>query len=124
MNPHERQQFDMLLEMAVDRYAERLTQRNDGAESARQRLLDTPEADGVWLSDFVDAVFGDALIDNTAGACFVLEALARRPPPEVPPGRTIAETLDRQARHAFASLLRSKTLEELARRAGYQAVQP
>jgi hypothetical protein len=84
VNAHERQQFDMLLQTAVDRYAERLIQRNDDAENARTRLLETPEAEGVWLSGFVDAVFQDSLLDNTAGACFVVEALERRPAPSVP----------------------------------------
>ena len=84
MNAHERQQFDILLQTAVDHYAERLIQRNDGPDNARTRLLETPEAEGVWLSGFVDAVFQDSLLDNTAGACFVLEALERRPAPPVP----------------------------------------
>mgnify|MGYP005868531265 CR=1 FL=1 len=143
MNPHERQQFDQLLQMAVDRYAERLIQRNDGPGPARLRLLDTPEADGVWLSEFVDAVFRDGLLDNTAGACFVLEALERRPIPAEPgavpvAARTspapsaagasssstarIGDILCALARGAFAELLRQKTAEELARRAGYEAV--
>lgn len=130
MNAHERQQFDMLLQMAVDRYAERLVQRNDGPEQAHVRLRDTPDAEGVWLSGFVDAVFQDSLLDNTAGACFVLEALERRPVP-APAGdatsagaaaSSVGDLLARVSRQAFAALLRQKTLEELARRSSYQAV--
>jgi len=124
MNAHERQQFDLLLQLAVDRYAERLIQRNDGPARARTRLFESPEAEGVWLSGFVDAVFQDSLLDNSAGACFVLEALERRPMPAGPEARTVGEALARMARDAFASLLQQKTLEELARRASYQAVQP
>lgn len=132
MNAHERQQFDMLLQLAVERYAERLVQRNDGPEQAHARLRDTPDADGVWLSGFVDAVFQDSLLDNTAGACFVLEALERRPAPATtvlgpstaPRAPSVAETLAALARGTFAALLRQKTLEELARRSSYQAVQP
>lgn len=132
MNAHERQQFDMLLQLAVERYAERLVQRNDGPEQAHARLGDTPDADGVWLSGFVDAVFQDSLLDNTAGACFVLEALERRPAPAIrvsaPPAAasapSVAETLAAMAHAAFAALLQQKTLEELARRSSYQAVQP
>jgi len=86
VNAHERQQFDVLLQTAVDRYAERLIQRNDGPENARTRLLETPEAEGVWLSGFVDAVFQDSLLDNTAGACFVLEALERNDFSKLPGG--------------------------------------
>lgn len=125
MNAHERQQFDVLLQMAVDRYAERLVQRNDGPETARTRLLEQAEADGVWLSEFVEVWFQDSLLDNTAGACFVLEALERRPVPEacraIGP-QPIGGALAALARAAFAVLLRQKTAEELARRAGYQAL--
>jgi hypothetical protein len=146
VNPHERQQFDMLLQLAVERYAERLVQRNDGPEQAHARLRDTPDADGVWLSGFVDAVFQDSLLDNTAGACFVLEALERRPAPAIASvpsapsassarsassassassaAPSVAQTLAAMAREAFAALLRQKTLEELDRRSSYQAVQP
>lgn len=124
MNAHERQQFDVLLQTAVERYAERLVQRNDGPERAHARLQETPDAEGVWLSRFVEAVFEDHLIDNTAGACFVLEALERRPLPAAPQGQTVGELLTRLARDAFEALLRQKTLEELARRTSYQAVQP
>lgn len=121
MNPHERQQFDVTLQMAVERYAERLEQRNGGAEAARLRLEADPEAEGVWLSDFVDAVFNDFLLDDAAGACFVLQALARRPVPAAG-GATIDAHLRALARAAFAELLQRKCGEELARRAGYQAV--
>lgn len=124
MNPHERQQFDMLLELAVERYAERLAQRNDGPDRARQLLLEAPESPGVWLSEFVDAVFQDALLDNTAGACFVLQALERRLSPEVPAAATIGDGLAAASRRAFGVLLQMKTAEELARRANYQAVIP
>jgi len=102
VNAHERQQFDMLLHAAVDRFAERLIQRNDGPENARARLLDTPEADGVWLSGFVDAVFQDSLLDNTAGACFVLEALERRPLPS-PLADICASAADRPALSAASA---------------------
>jgi hypothetical protein len=149
VNAHERQQFDMLLQLAVERYAERLVQRNDGPERAHARLRDTPDAEGVWLPGFVDAVFQDSLVDNTAGACFVLEALERRPAPAVSTvpsapsapsassvlsaasaapsassAASVAQALAAMARAAFADLLQQKTLEELDRRASYQAVQP
>lgn len=124
MNAHERQQFDVLLQLAVERFAERLIQRNDGPEPAHARLRDVPEADGVWLTGFVDAVFHDALLDTTAGACFVLEALERRPAPPAPQAPTVGAVLERLARQAFAALLRQKTLEELERRSRYEAVSP
>ncbi|MEZ5285141.1 MAG: hypothetical protein R2712_10105 [Vicinamibacterales bacterium] len=121
MNAHERQQFDWLLQTAVDQFAERLVQRNAGAESALERLTATPEAEGVWLSAFVDAVFRDGLLDNPSGAAFVLQALERRAAPVVTSAATIGELLNTAARSAFAVLLRQKTLEELERRSRYQA---
>jgi hypothetical protein len=123
VNAHEQQQFFVLLQTTVDQYAERLIQRNDGPERARQRLAETPEEEGVWLSAFVDAVFRDSLMDNAAGACFVLEALERRPLVSIPEERTIGGALAALARAAFATLLQQKTLEELDRRSSYQAVE-
>jgi len=124
VNAHERQQFDWLLQTAVDQFAERLVQRNAGAEPALERLTATPEAEGVWLSQFVDAVFRDGLLDNPAGAAFVLQALERRAAPVVTSAPTIGELLNTAARSAFAVLLRQKTLEELERRSRYQAQSP
>lgn len=121
MNAHERQQFDLLLYTAVDRFAERLVHRNEGAQRAHARLLATPEAEGVWLSEFVQALFRDALLDNSAGACFVLEALERRPLTAPPPtAPTVGETIQSLARAAFGTLLHQKTAEELARRAAFE----
>lgn len=122
MNAHERQAFDVLLRLAVEHYAERLEQRCEGAVTAGARLGTDPEGEGVWLGRFVDAVFQDHLLDNTAGACFVLSALERRPAPAATAsGAAIATTLGSMARAAFASLLRDLTLEELSRRAAFQA---
>lgn len=122
MNPHERQQFDLLLYTGVDRFAERLVHRNDGAARAHARLIDAPEGEGVWLSEFVEALFRDALLDNSAGACFVLEALERRPAPAVTPvAPTVGAALQALARAAFGTLLHQKTAEELARRAAFES---
>lgn len=121
MNAHERQAFDVLLRLAVEHYAERLEQRCQGADAAAARLAADPDGDGVWLTQFVDAVFQDHLLDNTAGACFVLGALERRPAPAATgPGTAIATTLGSMARAAFAALLREQTIEELSRRAAFQ----
>lgn len=129
MNPHERQQFDLFLALAVERFAERIEQRNGGPGPALERLRTAPESEGVWLSDFVRALFTDFLLDDAAGACFVLQALERRPVEalerrRVEPGaaETIGTLLGELARGAFASLLAAKTEEYLEQHAGYQAV--
>ncbi|CCQ98306.1 hypothetical protein CULT_830034 [[Clostridium] ultunense Esp] len=42
MNPHERQYFNLLLAMAVERFCERIIQRNEGAENALYRSVRIP----------------------------------------------------------------------------------
>jgi hypothetical protein len=80
----------------------------------------------VWLTDFVDAFFQDHLLDTPGGACFVLQALAKRPAPaalapatdaaDPPP---LADHLQTLARHAFADLLAQKADEALERHASF-----
>lgn len=118
MDLHERQQFDFLLATAVERYVERLEQRNEGAANALARLRENPEQDGVRLGEFVTAVFADFLLDNPDGACFVLRALPRRRV-EAPPG-AVADVLQTMAAAAFAGLLKQKADELLEQHAAYQ----
>lgn len=114
MEAYQRQQFDFLLLTAVDRYVERLVQRNGGAALALQRLRSDPQGEGVWLDQFTQAIFRDFLLDNPAGACFVLQALPRRhvAPPEA---GTVEAMLQQLALRAFADLLGAKTIEALER---------
>ncbi len=112
MQLHERQQFDFLLLTAVERYVERLTQRNEGAANALSRLQADPNGEGIWLDQFVDAIFQDFLLDNTAGACFVLQALGKRKIEVVPPGK-VDDVLLAMAKQAFAGVLQVKTIEAL-----------
>ncbi len=129
MELHERQQFDFLLHTAVERYAERLEQRNEGAHRALERLRRDPEGEGVWLSEFVEAVFGDFLLDNSAGAAFVIRALASRKAPELSskpgqlPGQTVEQFTIAFAQAAFAALFRQKTEEILEQHASFEATQ-
>jgi hypothetical protein len=121
MDLHERQQFDQLLQTAVERYIERLEQRNEGAENALARLRADPQSDGVWLDQFVDAIFQDFLVNNTDGAAFILRALPKRIIPSPPPG-SVDSMLRAMAASAFSALLQRKTEEELERRMSFQAV--
>lgn len=120
MEPHQRQQFDFLLMTAVERFAERLVQRNGGAEHALSHLCADPQGDGVWLDQFVQAIFRDFLLDNAAGACFVLQALARRQVP-APEAGSVDAMLQQLALRAFADLLALKTIEALEQQAAYGA---
>ncbi len=118
MDLHVRQQFDFLFATAVERFAERLEQRNEGPHRALVRLQNDPEGAGVWLSEFVEAVFSEFLLGEPAGSAFVLEALARRPwPADFEPGGSIEQVLTRAARAAFGELLLAKTEEALEQRA-------
>ncbi len=121
MDLHEKQQFDFLLNTAVERYVERLEQRNEGAENALRLLRKDPEAEGVWLSRFTAAVFDDFLLNNVDGACFVLRALAKRSAPALKAGK-IESTLMVLAQRAFADLLCQKTGEALEQRTSFESV--
>jgi len=112
MELYKRQQFEFLLVTAVDRYVDRLIQRNQGAETALAKLREAPQGDGIWLDQFVDALFEDFLLNNIGGACFVLQALAKQVV-AAPPSGQIETVLIAMARDAFSDILRRKTEEVL-----------
>ncbi|NLI67232.1 MAG: hypothetical protein GX374_01110, partial [Bacilli bacterium] len=55
MHEFEMQYFHTLLQMATDRFVERITQRQEGAKNALKHLQADPYGEGVWLDKFVDA---------------------------------------------------------------------
>jgi hypothetical protein len=107
MELHERAQFDFLLNTAAERFVERLVQRTGGLEAGLAALRRDPQGDGVWLDEFVRAVLRDFLLDNTAGACFVLGNCEKRPVQEVPTG-TVQQVMLELAVRAFAGVLAVK----------------
>ncbi|AXI38930.1 hypothetical protein CX649_04290 [Bacillaceae bacterium ZC4] len=116
MNPHEQQYFNLLLGMAVDRFCERIIQRNEGAQKALERLRANPQSEGIWLNEFVDAFFRDALLDNPAGSCLILQALANHRVNDftnIVDRNTVEEMLQEMAKQTFAALLYRKTEEAL-----------
>lgn len=118
MELYQRQQFDFLLMTAADRFVERIVQRNEGVERALQRLESDPQGEGIWLDEYVRALLQDFLLDNTAGACFLLQALEKQSVP-APTGGKIEAMLQTMALRAFADLLRNKVLEALAQASMY-----
>ena len=120
MEAFARQQFDVLLGGAIASYVERLEQRCGGPVPALARLREDPNGVGVWLDEFIDALFRDTLVDNAAGACWVLQALGRRPTPPVPATGTIDAALGVMARAAFREVLRLKSEETLEQRLAFQ----
>ena len=126
----EQQQFEFLLQTAVERFVERLEQRFRGPEGALENLRRDPNHQGVWLNGFCEAVFEDFLLNNIDGACFILRALAKRPISEQPsisssdPAASInVEThLIQLARAQFSQLLHQKALEALEQHSGYQTI--
>ncbi|GIM47636.1 hypothetical protein DNHGIG_31850 [Collibacillus ludicampi] len=116
MDLHEQQYVNLLLVMAVERFSERIIHRNEGAQNALHRLRANPQGDGVWLSEFVDAFFRDALLDNPAGSCLILQALANQrvnDPSHILERATVGEVLQEMAKQTFATLLQQKTEETL-----------
>jgi hypothetical protein len=103
-----RQHFDALLRHAAGNFAERCVYRAGGPAPALAQLQTDPQTLG--LDDFVRAVFAENLLEDTAGACFVLEALERRSV-AADPGGSVAEVLARLARHAFGEVLAVQTAQ-------------
>ena len=125
MLPHERQQFDFSLNAAIERFVDRVEQRCGGPVPALARLRDDPNAEGVWLDEFVAALFADFLLDNAGGSTFVLQALGRRPAPSIAPlaGESMEQHLGRLARTSFAAVLRLKSDEALEQRQAFQVTE-
>ena len=121
MNLHERQQFDFLLQTATERYVARLEERFRGPETALARIQQDPHGDGVWLDQFTHAVFEDFLLNNIAGACFVLQSLPRRRWIQVESG-DVEQVLVAAALALFSELLLKKTIERLEQHSRYQSI--
>ncbi|MEM6287603.1 MAG: hypothetical protein AAF845_10645 [Bacteroidota bacterium] len=121
MNLHERQHFDALLHLAVERLTERAVQRSQGATGALGQLRDDPDGEGVWLGDFLDAFFAEALLDNPAGAAFVLQALERQTVRLGAGEARIGDHLQALAKQAFRALLVRKLDESLSQQLAYGA---
>lgn len=130
MHLYERQQFEFLLQTAVERYVERLEQRFRGADGALEQLRNAPNSQGVWLDGFCHAVFEDFLLNNIEGACFILRAVAQQQydastginHPSTPEGMTIESHLRSLAIQQFRQLLQQKSLEALEQHSGYQTI--
>jgi hypothetical protein len=118
MEPHLRQQFDLLLQEATGNFVERVVHRCGGPENALALLQTDPESEGVWVGEFVDNWFAEQLLDSTAGACFVLDALERRSVP-ADPGGPAGEVVARLARAAFADLLVRQATQAVSRQLAF-----
>lgn len=118
MDAYQRQQFDMLLLTAADRLAERVVQRCGGHAEALRRLREDPRGEGVWLGDYVDALFAEFCLDDVDGAAFVLRALRKRQI-AVEDSGSVSDVLVRLAKAAFADLLAAKVIEALDRAERY-----
>lgn len=123
MDLHAQQQFDFLLMTAIERFTERLVQRNGGAVPALERLRAEGASGEVRV--FVDALFVDFLLDNPAGACFVLEALSTRTVAAgengtIGPTGTLGALLMALAKRHFGDLLGLKAEEALEQAAAFE----
>lgn len=120
MNLHEKQQFDFFLMTSAERFADRIVQRCAGSANALRQLKEDPQGEGIWIEEFVEALFEDFLLNNTAGACFILSALERRPV-EISETGKVEEVLQKMARKVYAELLRIKIIESLEQSIGVGA---
>lgn len=120
MELYQKQQFDFLLLTSAERFAERIVQRCEGQDNAHAKLKENRNADGVWLDQFVEAIFDDFLLNNTAGAVFILSALERRNI-EFSGNGKIEQVLQTMAKQAFGDLLYIKTIESLEQSIGIGA---
>lgn len=118
MDLHLQQQFDLLLAQSGESFIERIVQRCAGQDNALRALQADRNAEGVWLDDFVDAVFADWCLENAEGAAFVLCALRRRPLTLDADG-TVEEALVRAAKVVYSGLLYDKVLESMSRASVY-----
>lgn len=121
MDLHERHQFDLLLELATERFAARLQERHRGPEPALVRLA--ADGGGADTEQFVAAFFQDMLLDAADGGAFVLQALAKRPVAgrlaALADAQRVEDLLLQLAQSVFSELLVKKTTEHLQRLAGY-----
>jgi hypothetical protein len=123
MDLHARQQFDFFFNVAIERFVDRVEQRCGGPVPALEQLRTNPNGEGMWLDEFTAALFRDFLLDNAAGHAFILQALSKRPAPEVNvAGMSVDAAMGAMARAAFASVLRIKTDEQLEQRLAFQVV--
>lgn len=126
MDLYQRQQFDVLLQTATERFVARIEERFRGADAALVKLREDPEGQGIWLGEFVAAIFQDFLLDNVDGGCFVLRALSTRSieslKPELQAAGSVEQGIAVLARGLFADLLLRRAIEMLEQHSGYEPV--
>lgn len=120
MELYQKQQFDFLLMTSAERFAERIVQRCEGQNNALAKIKADRNAEGIWLDQFVEAIFSDFLLNNTGGAVFILSALERRIIEFSGSGK-VEQILQTIAKQAFADLLCLKTIESLEQSSGIGA---
>ena len=105
---------------SAERFAERIIQRCEGQDNALAKIKIDRNTEGVWLDEFVEALFEDFLLNNTGGAVFILSALERRNIEFSGKGK-IDQILQTMAKQAFGDLLHLKTIESLEQSIGVGA---
>lgn len=118
MEIFEKRLFEEVLNMAVSRFSERITQRCQGLERAVQLLKEAPEAEGIWLGQFIENFFLDNLLNSPAGAAFILQALERRKIAGEFAG-DVGSVMQAMARQVFSELVQQKTIEALEQAIAY-----
>lgn len=120
MELYQKQQFDFFLAVSAERFAERIVQRCAGQDNALRQLKENPNGENVWLDDFVKVLFEDFLLNNTAGACFILSALEKKNV-EISLNCKVEQGLQEMSRKVFGELLQMKIIESLEQSIGVGA---
>jgi hypothetical protein len=82
VDPYRRQHFDWLLHEASADFVERVVHRCGGPQPALEALRADPQGEGVWLDQFVEAVFDEHLLGDAAvpASCSRRSNVGRCPP--------------------------------------------
>ena len=114
MNDHERVFIDALIHEACDLLCETAIQRCEGPTNVLRKLREDPNSDGIWTDRFISMFLSENALNNDAGSCTILEALASRPMPSVE-GKSISDVLKAASQAAFTQAVLFKADEALER---------
>ena len=114
MDDHVKLHIDGLVHEAVDLLCETAMHRCGGPTAALGVLRTDPNGDGVWLDKFVTMFLREHALDNTAGACSILEVFEKRPAPAFE-GADVGAAVRTASVEVFSALVRGKADEALER---------
>lgn len=120
MELFEQVQFESLLMDAAGRFNERLTQKSLGHQNALLKLGDPQDSQiDKMLTEFIDALFKESLLDNVSGYCFLIGAMHGQGIELEENTWKVSSLLAHVATECFKQLLRQKAHEFLELQIAY-----